>query len=221
MATEVIAAEPLDSKPITIRDLFVWITTAVDHPPHVFDHRFTMLRLALTSRLAGLRRRWNYWLGGGPASLDKTQEIQTISDHVDTTDLTQWLPDQWDAAIEIVQFQGEPLAQVIRLINQRDGARITLKPVDMQTPTGAVEIYTRSSSQSARSQRETADSLSTGLTEATQLAVALRWRPDSDRDHRHTDNSQQRGHESGSEILFAQQDPAEQYRNDGLSVDDR
>ena len=135
-----------------------------------------MLRLALVSRLAGLRRRASRWLDGGPPSLDGIEEVPTVSDHVDTAELTQWLPAQWRAAVELVQFQGEPLAEVVRLTNQHDGTRITVKPVELEAPTESVDVYIRRSPRAARRHRETVDSLAAGLTEATRLAVDHRQR---------------------------------------------
>lgn len=131
-----------------------------------------MLRLALSSRLAGLRRRCTRWLGGGPPALDGVDEVSTVRDHVDTDELAQSLADHWQPAVEMVQFRDEPLSEVLRFTNQRDGTRITLKPVDMQTSTGAVEVYTRPAPTAGRTHRGTAESLAAGLTEATRLAAA-------------------------------------------------
>ena len=135
-----------------------------------------MLRRALHSRLAGLHRRWSRRLGSEPTVLDSVEETTTISDQVDIERLTQWLPDQWSPAVEIVRFRGKPLAETLRITNRRDGARITLRPVDLEAPTERVEIYTRRAPTAERTHRGTADSLAAGLTEATRLAAKHRQR---------------------------------------------
>ena len=103
-------------------------------------------------------------------SLTETDEESTIGDAVDISRLRCRLPDRWCVDREMVQFSGESLAEVVRLTSRGDGYRITLKPVDLQAPTEATEVYTRASPFAARSHRETADSLSAAIDEAERLA---------------------------------------------------
>lgn len=162
-----------------------------------------MFRLVLTSRCVGLLRRLRRLFGTEPVvDLDCVAEIQTVGDWVDAETLSQWLPVDWCATIELVKFRRESLAEVVRFTNQQDGTRITLKPVAIDSPTGPIEIYTRPASTAARTHHSTEPSLSAGLAEATQLAVSQC----SQRDHCHTDDSQQCGEQPGSEIRFVQQD---------------
>lgn len=124
-----------------------------------------MIRLALKSRCVGL---WRRWLGSEPASLDSVEEIQTIGDIVETEDCE--LPDDWSVSVEIVQFRGESLVEVVRFTNQRDGYRLTLKPTDTARPRGPLDIYTRAVPTAARTHHSTEPSLSAGLAEARRLA---------------------------------------------------
>ena len=164
-----------------------------------------MFRLVLTSRCVGLLRRLRRLFGTEPVvDLDSIAEIQTVGDWVDAETLTQWLPVDWCATIELVKFRGESLAEVVRLTHRQDGTRITLKPVATDAPTGPIEIYTRPASTAERTHHSTEASLSTGLTEATRLTALQNPLSGSQRDHRHTDDSQQRGEKTGSEIRFTQ-----------------
>lgn len=129
-----------------------------------------MFRFILRSWLAGLRRRWRRRLDSEPTALDTIEETATISDCVDTELLTQQCPAQWCATVEIVQFRGEPLTEVVRLTDS-ESYRITLKPVELCTPTGQIELYTRTSPQHSRRHRRTVESLSVAVTAATEIAA--------------------------------------------------
>jgi len=129
-----------------------------------------MLRLVFKSRCIGLLRRVRRLFGSQPVDLDSVDELRTIGDCVDARELTRQLPADWQPTIEIVQFRGEPLAEVVRLTNQRDGTRLTLKPVDTGLPRGSLDIYRRPAPTAGRTHHGTEPSLSAGLTEAARLA---------------------------------------------------
>ena len=124
-----------------------------------------------------------------PPSLDSVATAPTIGDVVDHEAVEGRLPEGWRVAREIVQFRGESLAEILRLTD-REGFRITLKPVDMLEPTGPIELYTLASPFDARQCRETADSLAAALDSAVEIAAARRtdrsavrsaWEPPTDR----------------------------------------
>ncbi len=112
-------------------------------------------------------------------SLDEVEEVATIGDHIENTSLASQLPDGWCVDREIVQFRGESLAEVVRLTSRGDGYRITLKPAEMKTPRGRIEIYTRVSPFKSRQHRRTADSLSAAVGVAAEIAA------NRDTQHRH------------------------------------
>jgi len=104
-------------------------------------------------------------------SLDEVEEVATIGDHIEHTGLGSRLPDGWCVDREIVQFRGQSLAEVLRLTSRGDGYRLTLKPAEMKTPKGRIEIYTRVSPHESRHHRRTVDSLSAAIEEAERLAL--------------------------------------------------
>jgi|AntRauTorcE11898_2_1112593.scaffolds.fasta_scaffold00049_37 hypothetical protein len=104
-------------------------------------------------------------------SLDEVQEVATIGDQIEHTEIGSRLPDGWCIAHEIVQFRGESLAEVVRLTSRGDGYRITLKPAEMTDPTGQIKIYTRPSPYKSRQYRQTVDSLSAAVAVATEIAA--------------------------------------------------
>jgi len=124
------------------------------------------IRRRLRSVVAWVRR-------STPPSLDSVSASPTIGDVVDHEAVERRLPEGWRVAREIVQFRGESLAEVLRFTD-REGFRITLKPVDMLEPTGPVELYTLASPFDARQCRETADSLAAALDSAIEIAAARR-----------------------------------------------
>lgn len=132
----------------------------------------------------GIRRRLRSVVGwlrrSTPTSLDSVTAAPTIGDVVDHEAVERRLPEGWRVGREIVQFRGEPLAEVLRLTD-REGFRITLKPVAMLEPTGPVELYTLASPVDARQRRETADSLAAALDSAVEIAVARRTHRSADR----------------------------------------
>lgn len=126
----------------------------------------------LGSRLRSLVRRLQ-WRSTSP-SLDSVETVPTICDVVDRHEVGRRLPEGWRIERDIVQFRGESLAEVLRLIDRRDGFRITLKPVEMLEPTGPVELYTLASPVDARQRRKTANSLAAALESAVAIAAARR-----------------------------------------------
>jgi len=126
----------------------------------------------LGSRLRSVARRllWR----STPQSLDSVEIAPTIGDVVDRHEIGRRLPEGWRVERDIVQFRGDSLAEVLRLIDRRDGFRITLKPVDILEPTAAVELYTLASPFDARQRRETADSLAEALDSAAEIAATRR-----------------------------------------------
>lgn len=107
-----------------------------------------------------------------PESLDEIEKVPTIGDYIERRGIAARLPEGWCVDREMVRFRGESLAEVLRLTSRGDGYRITLKPVDLRTPTDAIEIYTRRSPFEARHHRATVESLSAALDAADRLAAA-------------------------------------------------
>jgi len=131
-----------------------------------------MFRLALISRCVGLSRRLRRLVGSQPADLDTVEQRRTISDCLDGPTLSHRLPTGWQPAVEIVQFRGQPVAETVRLTNQRDGSRITLKPLAVDAPSGPIELHTRAAATAERTHHATEPSLSAGVTEAIRLAAS-------------------------------------------------
>lgn len=123
------------------------------------------VRIFLQAELQRLRE----WLTDEPA-LDDVDTIPTIGDRIKQTDIDSRLPDGWCIERDIVQFEGESLAEVVRLTDSGDGYQITLKPVAMEAPTETVEIYSRRSPFESRHHRTTVDSLSTAVAAAERIA---------------------------------------------------
>jgi hypothetical protein len=113
-------------------------------------------------------RQWH----NRPDPLDSVDEIPTVGDYIERRGMDARLPDSWCVDREMVRFDGQSLAEVVRFTSRGDGYRITLKPVDLQAPTEAIELYTRSSPFEARHYRETVDSLSAAVEAAERLAAA-------------------------------------------------
>jgi hypothetical protein len=130
-----------------------------------------MIGLPIRLQLRTWLQRVNEWYSS-PEPLDEVQEVATIGDHTESLETDSRLPDGWSVDREMVQFRGESLAEVVRLASRGDGFRITLKPVDLQAPTEAIEVYTCGSPFEARSHRATVEPLSTAIDEAERLAVA-------------------------------------------------
>lgn len=128
------------------------------------------VRTFVRMELQRVRKRIQKRFGGSADSLDTVETVRTIGDCIETANIERRLPDGWKVDREIVQFPGEPLAEVIRLTG-RDSYRITLKPVDIQAPTERIEIYTRLSPATDRQHHSTVDSLSQARTTAERLAT--------------------------------------------------
>jgi len=120
-------------------------------------------------------QRLKSWLSGPTESLESVEPARTIGDCVDRDRLSRRLPAGWRVNCEIVQFPGESLTEVVRLVD-REGYRITLKPVELCAPTEQIEIYTRTSPLTSRQHRRTVDSLSDALIYATGIATSRHGR---------------------------------------------
>jgi len=130
-----------------------------------------MVSLPIRLRLRLWVQRLRQW-HSRPDSLDAVEEVPTVGDYIERRGIDARLPDGWCVDREMVRFDGESLAEVLRLTSRGDGYRITLKPVDLQAPTEAIEVYTRGSPFEARHHRETVDSLAAAIDEAERLAAA-------------------------------------------------
>lgn len=130
-----------------------------------------MVSLPIRLRLRLWVQRLRQW-HSRPDPLDAVDEIPTVGDYIERRGIDARLPDGWCVDREMVRFDGQSLAEVVRLTSRGDGYRITLKPVDLQAPTEAIEVYTRSSPFEARCHRETVDSLSAAIEAAERLAAA-------------------------------------------------
>ena len=129
-----------------------------------------MIGLPIRLQLRTWLQRISEWYSP-TESLDEIEEVATIGDQIEHTEIDSRLPDGWCIDREMVQFSGESLAEVVRLTSRGDGYRITLKPVELEAPTGSIELYTRVSPFEARRHRQTVDSLSTALDAAERLAA--------------------------------------------------
>lgn len=128
-----------------------------------------MIEFSLTTFLRHEFHRVVDWYSETPPSLADADEALTIGDCIGRTDIDSRLPDGWRVDRDIVQFSG--LAEVVHLTDSDDGYRITLKPVEMAAPTGAIEIYTRTAPSESRQRRDTVDSLSAALAVAERIAT--------------------------------------------------
>jgi len=129
-----------------------------------------MTELSVSTLLRAELQRLRAWLTDSP-TLDDVEAIPTIGDQITQTNIGRRLPDGWCVERDIVQFEGESVAEVGRLTHSGDGYRITLKPVDLRAPTKKIKIYSRRSPFESRHHRTTVDSLSAAIEEAERLAA--------------------------------------------------